>query len=151
MSVGISAINGVASREPPNKPEPPQPSAVSSQVTGKLAKERAESKAQDDVWQTYEATAYIALCSEGCTGFTFTELDVRNTITHEGRRVVAVDKRVIALHTPLTIRLADGSEIAAIAEDIGGLIKGRKLDVLVASEKEARQFGRQKVRVKIEN
>ncbi|WP_339306874.1 3D domain-containing protein [Paenibacillus sp. FSL R5-0519] len=91
------------------------------------------------------------MCSEGCTGFTYTELDVRNTITHEGRRVVAVDKRVIALHTPLTIRLADGTEIAAIAEDVGSAIKGRKLDVLVASEKEARQFGRQKVHVKIEN
>lgn len=134
----MNAVNGV----PPNKQEPPQPkpSAVSSQVTGKSAK-----------WTTYEATAYIALCSEGCTGFTFTELDVRNTITHGGRRVVAVDKRVIPLHTPLTIRLADGTEIAAIAEDTGGYIKGRKLDVLVASEKEARQFGRQKVRVKIEN
>lgn len=131
----MSAVNGVPPNEPPT---------VSSQVTGKLAKDSAE-------WATYEATAYIALCSEGCSGFTFTELDVRNTITHEGRRVVAVDKRVIALHTPLTIRLADGTEIAAIAEDIGSAIKGRKLDVLVASEKEARQFGRQKVRVKIEN
>lgn len=142
MSIGTSAINGI----PPNK-EP----AVSSQVTGKLAKDSAVSETESSSWQTYEATAYIALCSEGCTGFTFTELDVRNTITHEGRRVVAVDKRVIPLHTSLTIRLADGTEIAAIAEDVGSAIKGRKLDVLVASEKEARQFGRQKVRVKIEN
>nr|WP_285856143.1 3D domain-containing protein [Paenibacillus illinoisensis] len=141
----MNAVNGI----PPNQSA--QPSAVSSQVTGKLAKEQAESKAIDDEWTTYEATAYIALCSEGCTGKTATELDVRNTITHEGRRVVAVDKRVIPLHTPITIRLADGTEIAAIAEDTGGAIKGRKLDVLVASEKEARQFGRQKVRVKIEN
>jgi len=132
----MAAINGV----PPNKPEPTQPVTPSSQVTGKSAK-----------WTTYEATAYIAMCSEGCTGFTYTELDVRNTITHEGRRVVAVDKRVVPLHTPLTIRLADGTEIAAIAEDVGSAIKGRKLDVLVASEKEARQFGRQKVRVKLEN
>ncbi|MCG7383375.1 3D domain-containing protein [Paenibacillus sp. ACRRY] len=149
MSIGISAINGI----PPN--ESPQPPAKTSQVTGKSAKEQAESKAisetESNAWTTFEATAYIALCSEGCTGFTFTELDVRNTITYEGRRVVAVDPRVIPLHTPLTIRLADGTEIAAIAEDTGGLIKGRKLDVLVATEKEARQFGRQKVRVKIEN
>ncbi|KAA8750163.1 3D domain-containing protein [Paenibacillus sp. UASWS1643] len=137
MSIGLNAVNGI----PPN--EPTQPAEKSSQVTGKSAKE--------DVWTTYEATAYIALCSEGCSGWTYTELDVRNTITHEGRRVVAVDKRVIPLHTPLTIRLADGTEIAAIAEDTGSLIKGRKLDVLVASEKEARQFGRQKVRVKIDN
>ncbi|WP_307211991.1 3D domain-containing protein [Paenibacillus tundrae] len=137
----MAAINGI----PPNKEpdSPPQPTASSSQVTGKSAKK--------DVWQTYEATAYIAMCSEGCTGFTYTELDVRNTITHEGRRVVAVDKRVIPLHTPLTIRLADGTEIAAIAEDTGGAIKGHKLDVLFATEKEARQFGRQEVRVKIEN
>ncbi|WP_260984486.1 3D domain-containing protein [Paenibacillus xylanexedens] len=139
----MAAINGV----PPNKPEPPQPPAKTSQVTGKFAKEAEGAQ----TWTTYEATAYTAFCAEGCTGFTYTELDVRNTVTHEGRRVVAVDKRVIPLHTPLKIRLADGTEIAAIAEDTGGAIKGRKLDVLVASEKEARQFGRQKVRVKIEN
>ncbi|WP_434753258.1 3D domain-containing protein [Paenibacillus amylolyticus] len=65
--------------------------------------------------------------------------------------MVATDPKVIALGTRLIIRTDDGEEIAGISADKGGAIKGRKLDVLVASEKEAREFGRQKVRVKIEN
>lgn len=136
MSIGTSAINGI----PPNEPEPV---AISSQVTGKSAKGTA--------WQTYEATAYTAFCSEGCTGITATGLDVSETTTYKGRVIVATDPKVIPLGTRITIRTAGGEEIAGIAEDRGGAIKGRKLDVLVASEKEARQFGRQKVRVKIEN
>lgn len=143
MSIGISAINGV----PPNKPEPPQPPAKTSQVTGKLAKEAEEAQ----TWTTYEATAYTAFCAEGCTGVTATGLDVSETTTYKGRVVVATDPKVIPLGTRIKIRTADGEEIAAISQDRGGAIKGRKLDVLVASEKEARQFGRQKVRVKIEN
>jgi len=128
-----------------------QPPAVSSQVTGKLAKEQAEIKAHDDAWQTYEATAYTAFCSEGCTGITATGLDVSETTTYKGRTVIATDPKEIPLGTRITIRTADGGEIAGISQDRGSAIKGRKLDVLVASEKEARQFGRQKVRVKIEN
>lgn len=91
------------------------------------------------------------MCSEGCTGITATGLDVSETTTYKGRVIVATDPKVIPLGTRITIRTADGEEIAAISQDRGGAIKGRKLDVLVASEKEARQFGRQKVRVKIEN
>lgn len=102
-------------------------------------------------WTTYEATAYTAFCSEGCTGITATGLDVSRTTTHKGRTVIAVDPKVIPLGTRMTIRTANGEEIEGVAKDTGGAIKGRKLDVLVASEKEARQFGRQKVRVKIEN
>ncbi|MEI2280714.1 3D domain-containing protein [Paenibacillus polysaccharolyticus] len=135
----MAAINGV----PPNKPEPTQPAAVSSQVSGKSAK--------DDVWQTYEATAYTAFCAEGCTGITASGLDVSETTMYKGRTVIATDPKFIALGTRITIRTADGEEIAGISADKGGAIKGRKLDVLVASEKEARKFGRQKVRVKIEN
>lgn len=129
---------------------PPQATAKNSQVIGKSAK-TAEVKAQTDEWTTYEATAYTAFCAEGCTGITATGLDVSRTTTHKGRTVIATDPRYIALGTRLTIKLGDGTEIDAIAADKGGAIKGRKLDVLVASEKEARQFGRQKVRVKIEN
>lgn len=142
MSIGTSAINDIASREPP------KPSAASSQVTGKSAKEQTE---EAQTWTTYEATAYTAFCSEGCSGITASGLDVSDTTTYKGRTVIATDPKEIPLGTRLTIRTADGEEIAAISQDRGGAIKGRKLDVLVASEKEARQFGRQKVRVKIEN
>lgn len=100
-------------------------------------------------WRTFEATAYIALCNTGCTGVTATGLDVRQHITVDGRRVVAVDPAVIPLGTALTIRLADGSEIDAIAADTGGAIKGVRIDVLMANLHDAKQFGRQAVEVKI--
>jgi 3D (Asp-Asp-Asp) domain-containing protein len=74
---------------------------------------------------------------------------VRQHITVDGRRVVAVDPREIALGTALTIRLADGTEIDAIAADTGGDIKGARIDVLMANLHDAEQFGRQAVEVKI--
>lgn len=101
-------------------------------------------------WTTFTATAYTARCSDGCIGITKSGVDVRRTVKHEGRRVVAVDPKVIPLGTKLTVKLADGTRIKAIAEDTGGAIKRKKIDVLVASNKEARKFGRQKVAVHID-
>ncbi|MFD1270645.1 3D domain-containing protein [Paenibacillus motobuensis] len=102
-------------------------------------------------WITFEATAYTAFCPEGCIGVTRTGVDVSRTIEHEGRRVVAVDPDVIPLGSTLAIRLADGTEFEATAQDTGGAIKGEIIDVLVKSEKEARQFGRQAVEIRIIN
>jgi 3D (Asp-Asp-Asp) domain-containing protein len=89
------------------------------------------------------------MCDTGCTGFTKTEIDVRHTIYHRELRVVAVDPKVIPLWSTLEIRLADGTMFKAIAVDTGGLIKGRKIDVLVAREKDAWDFGRQGVKVQL--
>ncbi|WP_445324094.1 3D domain-containing protein [Paenibacillus sp. FSL M7-1455] len=134
---------------PPPEPanEAPTSNAVkapkSSESTGKTPKETAQE------WRTFEATAYVALCDTGCIGVTFTGIDVSHTVNYHGRRIVAVDQSVIPLGTELTIRLADGSEIEAIAMDTGGAIKGRKIDVLMPSEEAAWDFGRQAVKVKI--
>ncbi|WP_051517960.1 3D domain-containing protein [Paenibacillus polymyxa] len=129
----LSGINGV----PPNNT-----TQTPSQATGKSTKVEAE-------WTTYEATAYTAFCSEGCIGVTATGLDVSCTVKHRGRRIVAVDPRVVPLGSRLTIRTADGRTFEVIAEDTGGAIKGRKIDVLVSSERKARKFGRQRVSVKV--
>lgn len=75
---------------------------------------------------------------------------MRQHIEVDGRRVCAVDPVVIPLGTALTIRFADGSEIEAIAADIGAAIKGAKIDVLMARESDAWEFGRQAVEVRIE-
>lgn len=75
---------------------------------------------------------------------------MRQHITVDGRRVIAVDPRVIPLGTLLTIRLADGTEIEGIAADTGGAIKGRRIDVLMARESDAWDFGRQAVEVRVE-
>jgi 3D (Asp-Asp-Asp) domain-containing protein len=101
------------------------------------------------VWQTFEATAYVALCDTGCIGITKTGIDVRNTVTHEGKRIIAVDPSVIPLGSSVDIRLADGTTFEATAQDTGGSIRGNRLDLLVSTEDRAWQFGRQTVEVRI--
>lgn len=132
----MSGINGV----PPNLSD--TVTQTPSQATGKSTKVEAE-------WATYEATAYTAFCSEGCIGVTATGLDVSHTVKHRGRRIVAVDPRVVPLGSRLTIRMADGRIFEAIAEDTGAAIRGKKIDVLVSSEKRAKEFGRQRVEVRL--
>ncbi|WP_207119846.1 3D domain-containing protein [Bacillus velezensis] len=102
-------------------------------------------------WQTFEASAYTAYCAEGCTGTTATGLDVRHTIYHAGKRIIAVDPSVIALGSAVEVRQADGTTFKAVAQDTGGAIKGAKIDVLVTEEADAVQFGRQSVQVRVIN
>ncbi|MED3230342.1 3D domain-containing protein [Bacillus velezensis] len=102
-------------------------------------------------WQTFEASAYTAYCAEGCTGITATGLDVSHTIYHGGKRIIAVDPSVIALGSTVEVRQADGTTFEAVAQDKGGAIKGDKIDVLVANEADAVQFGRQSVQVRVIN
>jgi 3D (Asp-Asp-Asp) domain-containing protein len=99
---------------------------------------------------TVEATAYTADCT-GCIGITKSGVDVRHTTTHKGRTVIAVDPAVIALGTAVDIRLDNGRAIEAIAEDTGGAIKGARIDVLMANESAALEFGRQDVEITILN
>ncbi|MCM3314869.1 3D domain-containing protein [Psychrobacillus sp. MER TA 17] len=105
----------------------------------------------DSNWLTYEATAYIALCDSGCSGITATGIDVRDSIYRGGDRIIAVDPSSIALGSRVEVRLADGTTFTAQAQDTGGAIKGAKIDVLVATEAEAWDFGRQSVELRILN
>lgn len=104
-----------------------------------------------NAWQTFEASAYTADCPEGCSGVTATGLDVTGTIYHAGKRIIAVDPSVIALGSTVEIKQADGTTFEAVALDTGGAIKGAKIDVLVARETDAVQFGRQSVQVRVIN
>lgn len=97
----------------------------------------------------FEASHYTARCT-GCSGITATGVNVKNTIyTPDGYRVVASDPRYVPLGTILEITYANGKKIKAKAVDTGGAIKGRKLDVLVASKAEAYELGRVGVQVRI--
>ncbi|MCY9090914.1 3D domain-containing protein [Bacillus mojavensis] len=107
--------------------------------------------APEPAWQTFEASAYTADCPEGCSGITATGLDVTGTIYHAGKRIIAVDPSVIALGSTVEIKQADGTTFEAVAQDTGGAIKGAKIDVLVADEADAAQFGRQSVQVRVIN
>jgi 3D (Asp-Asp-Asp) domain-containing protein len=114
-----------------------------------LAPEPVVEVAEAPEWHTFEATAYVALCDTGCSGITKTGIDVRNTTTHEGKRIIAVDPSVIPLDTTVDIRLADGITFEATAQDTGGAIRGNRLDLLVSTEDKAWQFGRQTVQLRI--
>ncbi|MCY7910979.1 3D domain-containing protein [Bacillus inaquosorum] len=111
----------------------------------------AKEPAKQSAWQTFEASAYTADCPEGCSGITATGLDVTGTIYHAGKRIIAVDPSVIALGSTVEIKQADGTTFEAVAQDTGGAIKGAKIDVLVATEADAVQFGRQSVKVRVIN
>lgn len=97
---------------------------------------------------TMIATHYTSRC-EGCSGITATGIDVTRTIYANGLRIVAVDPRVIPLGSIVRVEYADSTTFRAIAGDTGGLIKGRRIDVLVASESEAYRLGKQTVTVTI--
>lgn len=98
---------------------------------------------------TVEASAYTATC-KGCSGITKTELDVRNTVLYKGARIIATDPSVIPLYSKVKVYPSHTQEpFIAYAMDIGGAIKGNKIDFLVDSVSFANKFGRQK-NVKLE-
>lgn len=85
---------------------------------------------------------------EGCLGITRTGIDVKHTqVDEDGRRIIAVDTDVIALGTALELRI-DGRVIEAVAADTGGSIDGREIDVLMATESDAIEFGRRDVQIR---
>ncbi|WP_459198730.1 3D domain-containing protein [Bacillus subtilis] len=114
-------------------------------------KTNAKEPAKQTAWQTFQASAYTARCPEGCSGITATGIDVTGTIYHAGKRIIAVDPSVIALGSTVEVKQADGTTFEAVAQDTGGAIKGAKIDVLVANEADAVQFGRQSVQVRVIN
>lgn len=106
--------------------------------------------AQAGVGRSFTATFYTAYCPTGCTGVTATGYEVSNTIyTPDGLRIVAADTTVILMYSLVQVTLADGSVFNAQVLDRGGAIKGRIIDVLVASRDEAYRLGRQNVKVHV--
>jgi len=97
-----------------------------------------------------EATFYTADC-QGCSGITATGIDVRNSITSGGHRIIAVDPSVIALGSVVRVALSNGESFTAIAADTGGAIKGARIDVLVGDSQTAISYGRQTATVEILN
>lgn len=90
------------------------------------------------------ATAYTAYCDTGCTGVTATGINVSNSITHNGQRIIATDTSIIPLYSLVKVE-AKGETFYAQVLDTGGAIKGNKIDVLVGSHDTAIQFGKQNV------
>ncbi|WP_084162964.1 3D domain-containing protein [Halobacillus kuroshimensis] len=108
--------------------------------------EKASFASQDkkeDVKRTVavEATAYTAFC-EGCSGTTYTGIDLR---ANPDQKVIAVDPSVIPLGS--TVRVPGYG--TATAGDIGGDIEGHRIDLFMAEERDAFDYGRRQIEVEI--
>ncbi|MBZ9535092.1 LysM peptidoglycan-binding domain-containing protein [Cytobacillus oceanisediminis] len=90
---------------------------------------------------TVEATAYTADC-KGCSGVTATGINLKD---NPNKKVISVDPSVIPLGSTVYVE----GYGTAIAGDTGGAIKGKKIDVHVATKSEALNWGRKQVSVKI--
>ncbi|WP_307337914.1 peptidoglycan-binding protein [Caldalkalibacillus uzonensis] len=90
---------------------------------------------------TVESTAYTADC-QGCSGITRMGINLNK---YKDAKVIAVDPRVIPLGSVVEVE----GYGRAIAADTGGAVKGELIDVFIPDEGEARQWGRQKVQVRI--
>ena len=93
--------------------------------------------------ETYKISAYCpgkCCCGAYADGFTSTGMKAlaRN-------RVVAVDKRKIPMHSMVNI-VGLGS---FRAEDVGGAIKGNRIDLLFDTHQEALEFGVKEMKVMI--
>lgn len=118
-----------------------KPSKVASSTSSKNNK--LPSRNDDQVVKefTVSATAYTAHCN-GCTGLTKTGLNLRK---NPDLKVIAVDPNVIKLGTKVHV---EGYGYA-VAGDIGGAIKGNKIDVFIPNKTRAYQWGRKNVTIKI--
>ncbi len=92
---------------------------------------------------TMKATAYTAKC-EGCTGITATGIDLNK---NKDAKVIAVDPKVIPLGSKVHVE----GYGEAIAGDVGGAIKGNRIDVHLPTNKEANEWGVREVKVSIIN
>lgn len=118
------------------KPEPEPPKPIVKKPTKKLPIKRPASKWKK-LWVT--ATAYCP-CSKCCYPF-------NDGITATGKNAytkgVAVDKRMIPLGSIMKIP----GYGTVKADDVGGAIKGRKIDVRFKYHWEARKWGRKYLRI----
>lgn len=128
------------------KPAPAKvKSASKSKATGNVQKKSngKPKKNPNKKVITVNATAYTAYC-KGCSGITKTGINLRK---NPNKKVIAVDPSVIPLGSKVHIE-GFGKAIAA---DIGGAIKGKRIDIFIPSKKRAINFGVKKLKVTILN
>jgi 3D (Asp-Asp-Asp) domain-containing protein len=92
---------------------------------------------------TVKATAYTASCT-GCTGITKTGFNLK---ANPNKKIIAVDPKVIPLGSKVYVE----GYGKAIAADIGGAIKGKRIDVFIPTKKAAIKFGVKRLKVTILN
>ncbi|WP_170211262.1 3D domain-containing protein [Robertmurraya siralis] len=94
------------------------------------------------------ATAYVSFCDTGCIGKTATGIDVSKKIDFDGLRIIAVDPKVIKLHSIVKVETKNETFLA-YAGDTGGDIIGHRIDILVAVRDTSKAFAFGKETVKL--
>jgi 3D (Asp-Asp-Asp) domain-containing protein len=120
-----------------------KPATQISKNSNPVTKAADVSNTADSREITVKATAYTASC-EGCSGITKTGINLK---ANPNKKVIAVDPSVIPLGSKVHVE-GFGEAIAA---DIGGAIKGKRIDVFIPSEQDAIDFGVKKLKVTILN
>jgi len=125
-----------------------KPSTKDKKGTTKVDKKGTQTKeasksasAPEGKTLTMTATAYTAEC-EGCTGITYTGVNLNE---NREAKVIAVDPNVIPLGTEVYVE----GYGHATAADIGGAIKGNKIDIHLPTTEEALSWGVRTVNVTI--
>ena len=126
-----------------HKASQPAPKAQTKQAAAAKASAPAKAAPASSTVKemTVTATAYTASC-EGCSGVTKTGIDLNK---NPNQKVIAVDPSLI----PLGSRVWVEGYGEAIAGDIGSAIKGKIIDVYMADEQDALNWGRKSVTIKI--
>lgn len=118
-------------------------SSQSAKKTNRDITETTKTSSSGTKELTVSATAYTANC-KGCSGITATGVNLK---ANPNIKLIAVDPNVIPLGSKVYV---EGYGYAT-ANDTGGAIKGNKIDVFIPSQKEAENWGRKTVKVKVLN
>ncbi|MGB7999057.1 MAG: peptidoglycan-binding protein [Anaerobacillus sp.] len=124
-----------------NKEEVKTTSTKSNSTPAKESNTESKSSEQSGQKINVEATAYTAFCA-GCSGVTATGIDLR---ANPNQKVIAVDPDVIPLGSKVYVE----GYGEAIAGDTGGAIQGNRVDLFMADQQDALDFGRKAVTVTI--
>lgn len=111
------------------------------QVESEQSDEQSQKQQSEEKTLSMTATAYTAEC-DGCTGITATGLNLNED---RDMKVIAVDPSVI----PLGTRVYVEGYGEAVAGDVGGAIKGNKIDIHVPTKEDALSWGVREVDVTI--
>jgi rare lipoprotein A len=127
--------------EPRVKPAQPR-LEVGSYVSSSRAAEAKVSKFAEPPAKAFDADG--APLSFSATAYNLKGRTASGKPTKRG--VIAADPRVLPLGSVVKLDAGDYSGVYTV-RDTGGVIKGRKIDVWMPSSREARTFGRRKVRL----
>ena len=132
-------VGSKAKTKPKKKAKPKVKPKVQVMAKTKTPSRSTSSKVKKEFMAT--ATAYTANCN-GCSGITKTGINLKKNAK---LKVIAVDPKVIPLGSKVHV---EGYGYA-VAGDIGGAIKGNKIDVFIPTKKAAFKWGRKRVKVKV--